>query len=711
MADLSRQKKWNFWVDRGGTFTDIIGISPEGKSVTKKLLSENQKRYPDSVLEGIRVLLGVGKSDRLPFWKIGSVKIGTTVSTNALLERKGEPVLLCITKGFGDALKIGYQQRPHLFERRILLPAPLYASVYEVDERIGKDGLVLKAPDVAEVKRRFRGFLENGISSVAIVLMHGWRHNGHELLLEELARESGFKNVSISSEVSPVISLISRGDTTVVDAYLTPVLNRYVTSLSSKLQNTRLLFMQSGGGLVNATHFRGKNSILSGPAGGVAGIVKSGTAEGITKIIGFDMGGTSTDVSLYEGNIEHCSEKAFDGIRVRAPAVRVHTVAAGGGSMLFFDGMRYRVGPKSAGSDPGPCCYGNDGPLTITDANLVVGKIIPDSFPKVFGPEGDRPLNKDRVLAKVDLLKKEMAVASGKNESSENIAEGFINIANRNMALAIKEISVSRGYDVTKYTLCCFGGAGGQHACGVADILGIKKIFIPPYAGVLSALGIGLSDLQASAERSVERSLSVDSLKSLDREFAALEQSVLETLFRQGAPRESVEIIKKIGLRYEGTSTSFTFRFAPVKRLTEKFEEKHRKYFGFVMKDKELTVETVQVDGLSRSFSESLLVPDRKSSKSLGQPECKTRLFSGGTWHQAPVYTRRSMGEGFSLAGPAIILEESGTTVLDPGWRLSVSEKGGLYMARSEALKKPLKIHSKCDPVLLEIFNNIFGSV
>src|SRR5581483_8826511 len=552
MAAPSHSGRWQFWIDRGGTFTDIVARRPDGSLLTHKLLSENPERYADAALAGIRALLGLKKDEAIPAARIEAVKMGTTVATNALLERKGERTALFITKGFADALRIAYQNRPRIFDRHIVLPEMLYEKVFEVDERVGARGDVLRPLDPGKASASLRQAFDEGFRSVAIVFMHGYRFPGHERQVAEIARRIGFAQVSVSHEVSPLMKLVGRGDTTVVDAYLSPILRRYVERVAAELGGVRLLFMQSNGGLTDAHRFQGKDAILSGPAGGIVGAVRTSAAAGFDRIIGFDMGGTSTDVSHYAGELEREFETRVAGVRMRAPMMSIHTVAAGGGSILHFDGARYRVGPDSAGANPGPASYRRGGPLTVTDANVMLGKIQPKHFPPVFGPAGDQPLDAQTVGAK--FLELTRQIADGR--APEAVAQGFIDIAVGNMANAIKHISVQRGHDVTAYTLCCFGGAAGQHACLVADALAMTRVFIHPYAGVLSAFGMGLADQVAMREQSLEVRLDEAALGAVRQATDRLAEQARSELLAQGIVAGRVRIVSRVHLKYEGTDTA-----------------------------------------------------------------------------------------------------------------------------------------------------------
>ncbi|MGH8133027.1 MAG: hydantoinase/oxoprolinase family protein, partial [Steroidobacteraceae bacterium] len=547
---------WQFWIDRGGTFTDVIGRTPDGELVTHKLLSEDPEHYRDAAVEGIRRLLGVRCDASIELQAVEVVKMGTTVATNALLERKGESTVLLVTKGFKDALRIGYQNRPRLFDRHIVLPAPLYGDVIEVDERIGARGEVIRPLDKDLLRQQLREQYEKGYRALAITLMHAYRYPTHELEVERLAQEAGFTEIAVSHKVSPLMKLISRGDTTVVEAYLAPVLRHYVEQVASKLPDVRLLFMQSNGGLTHASTFQAKDAILSGPAGGIVGMVRTAQAAGFRKIIGFDMGGTSTDVSHFAGELEREFETKVAGVRMRVPMMSIHTIAAGGGSILHFDGSRFRVGPDSAGANPGPAAYRRGGPLTVTDCNVLLGKIQPSHFPKVFGPSAAEALDSHIVRAKFTELTDRISAETGVRRSTEEVAEGFLEIAVRNMANAISRVSVARGYDLTEYVLNTFGGAGGQHACRVADHLGMSTILLHPLAGVLSAYGIGLADVTAMRERTAEVELTEEALPHLDRILASAESDARAELASQGLNPDQIKIIRTVHLRYRGTDTA-----------------------------------------------------------------------------------------------------------------------------------------------------------
>ncbi len=693
---------WQFWIDRGGTFTDIVARRPDGSLATQKLLSENPGRYADAALAGIKKILKLPEERPIPPRIIEAVKMGTTVATNALLERKGERTALFITRGFRDALRIAYQNRPRLFDRHIILPEMLYAKVVEVEERVGAHGEVVLPLNERKLSEHLKSVREGGFASAAIVFMHAYRYPEHEKRAKALAREAGFSQISVSHEVSPLMKLVGRGDTTVVDAYLSPILRRYVESVASELEGVRLLFMQSSGGLTDARRFQGKDAILSGPAGGIVGAVRTSLAAGFDRIIGFDMGGTSTDVSHYAGELEREFETRVAGVRMRAPMMSIHTVAAGGGSILHFDGARYRVGPDSAGANPGPACYRRGGPLTVTDANLLLGKIQPAHFPGVFGVSGRESLDREVVKKKFGELQKQI----NDGRSVEEIAEGFIQIAVGNMANAIKHISVQRGHDVTVYTLCCFGGAAGQHACLVADALAMTRIFIHPHAGVLSAYGMGLADQIALRQRSIEAKL--DSV-SLEDVFRVLETEAKGELVAQGLAEAGLATVRKVRLKYEGTDTALPVSYASAQEMTASFEEAYRKQFSFLMPGRALVVEAVSVEAISpgERFSE-VEVPSPKEKPKATE---RVKIFTGGRWREAPLWRRQDLAPGAEVDGPAIIAEENATTVVEPGWRARVSATNGLILERSSPRETARALGTSVDPVMLEIFNNLYMSI
>ncbi len=811
---MRKRQTWDFWIDRGGTFTDVVGRGPDGALHPHKLLSENPEAYADAAVQGIRNLLGLKAGEPIPPGRVGAVKMGTTVATNALLERKGERTLLLITKGFRDALKIGYQARPKIFARHIIKPDMLYERVAEVDERVRADGTVERAPDLAAVRRDLESARADGIDALAIVFMHAYRFPAHERQVAALARDLGFAQVSVSHEVSPLIKLVGRGDTTVVDAYLSPILRRYVARVANEMHGgaaaspspggggsasrasgepgwgetasegdavtptrraargdlppagggeaeqaadaIRLMFMMSSGGLTAAELFQGKDAILSGPAGGVVGMAETGREAGFARLIGFDMGGTSTDVSHFDGEYERAFETEVAGVRMRAPMMLIHTVAAGGGSILHFDGARFRVGPDSAGANPGPTCYRRGGPLAVTDANVMLGKLIPDFFPKIFGPAQDQPLDAARVRHDFNNLAQKVG-----GKSAEEIADGFIKIAVENMANAIKKISVQRGYDVTRYALNCFGGAGGQHACLVADALGMTKVLIHPFSSLLSAYGMGLADIRATREQAIEEPLGGKALAALERVGARLGREAKAEVAGQGVAPAKIKVIVRAHIRYAGTDTALVVdagtlsspspgrggstqragamrrggvkrskksspppaalraatsplqgevKLIPLAKMQRAFERAHKARFGFIDRSKQMMVEAVSVEavGGGAKFRERA---GKTTRAKLPKPARHTRFFSAGEWHDAKVFTRDQLKPGQTVKGAAIIIEPHQTIVVEPGWQAALTAKNHLLLSRTKKLKRSYAIGTHADPVMLEVFNNLFMSI
>jgi len=700
---------WQFWIDRGGTFTDVVARKPDGSIVTHKLLSENPGRYRDAAIAGIRHLLGIAEGEPIPVERIGAVKMGTTVATNALLERKGERTVLAITRGFRDQLRIAYQNRPRIFDRHIRMPELLHAKVIEVDERVGAAGELIVPLDEEKARRELAAAHAEGFRSIAIVLMHGYRFPGHEARLAALAKAAGFDQVSVSHEVSPLMKIVSRGDTTVVDAYLSPILRRYVDQVASDLPGARLMFMQSNGGLTDARRFQGKDSILSGPAGGIIGMVRTSEAAGFRKVIGFDMGGTSTDVSHYAGELEREFETLVAGVRMRAPMMSIHTIAAGGGSILGFDGQRQRVGPDSAGANPGPACYRRGGPLTVTDCNVMLGKVQPGFFPKVFGPKGDQALDGRVVREKFELLAREIELATGKKQSPEEAAEGFVKIAVANMANAIKFISVQRGHDVTEYTLACFGGAGGQHACLVADELGMKRVYIHPLAGVLSAYGMGLAQVRALREEAVERRLDEAAMADVEEKCVKLGEQCVRELAGQGTGFDRLE--KRVHLKYEGTDTPIAVPLASLAGMHEEFERLYRSRFSFLMPDRALVAEAVSVEAVGLPDAGPGLIPAQAVSAAKPVAVEWVEMTSGGNRFRTPVFAREGLAPGTTIAGPAIIAERNATTVVEPEWQARVTELDHLVLERLAERRTRYALGTRADPVMLEVFNNLFMSI
>jgi 5-oxoprolinase (ATP-hydrolysing) len=767
------QGTWDFWIDRGGTFTDVVGRRPDGTLVAHKLLSDNPEAYRDAAVQGIRHLLGLEPDEPIPAGRIGAVKMGTTVATNALLERKGEPTLLLATKGFRDALRIGYQARPKIFARHIIKPEMLYRRVVEVAERVRADGTVEQAPDLEAVRTELARARADGIHAVAIVFLHAYRYPEHEGQVAALAREMGFPQVSVSHEVSPLIKLVGRGDTSVVDAYLSPIIRRYVAQVAEEMgtdtatafpasmwgrdreggrsrapgsvatplpnpprqagreqaaasgaaaanreHGPRLMFMMSSGGLTAAELFQGKDAILSGPAGGVVGMAETGREAGFSHLIGFDMGGTSTDVSHFDGEYERAFETEVAGVRMRAPMMLIHTVAAGGGSILHFDGARFRVGPASAGANPGPTCYRRGGPLALTDANVMVGKLLPEFFPKIFGPHQDQPLDAQSVRQSFANLAREV----GDGRTAEEVADGFIKIAVENMANAIKKISVQRGYDVTRYALNCFGGAGGQHACLVADALGMTRVLIHPFSSLLSAYGMGLADIRATRQQAIEEVFDDAVLASIAAVGSRLGEDARNEVIGQGVPSRDVTVELRAHLRYAGTDTALVVPAqAPsgtsrnnagpdLRAMKSAFEAAHKSRFGFIDETKQMVVEAVSVEAIGggAKFSEP---QSPITADPLPSPAHRTRFYSGGAWHDAAIFLRDQLAPGHRVPGPAIVIEPHQTVVVEPGWSAEITAKNHLILSRTVALKRRTAIGTEADPVMLEVFNNLFMSI
>ncbi len=698
---------WQFWIDRGGTFTDIVARHPDGQLSTHKLLSENHERYKDAAVAGIKSILGLASDAPIPAGLIEAVKMGTTVATNALLERKGDRTLLLVNKGFADCLRIGNQARPRLFDLAITLPTMLYECVEEVGGRVGVDGSEIEPLDEGHARSILTRACTDGIKSCAIVLMHAWKYPAQEKRLAELAYEAGFTQVSASHAVSPLLRLVPRGDTTVVDAYLSPILRRYVDQVANELTGTRLYFMQSNGGLTEAHGFQGKDAILSGPAGGIVGAARTAGMAGINQIISFDMGGTSTDVALYAGGFERAFETAVAGVRLRAPMMAINTVAAGGGSILQFDGARMRVGPDSAGANPGPACYRRGGPLTVTDANVCVGKIQPAHFPPIFGLQADQPLDAEVVALKFAALSQTI----GGERTPQQVAEGFLRIAVANMANAIKQVSVQKGHDVSRFALQCFGGAGGQHACLVADALGMETVFIHPYAGVLSAYGMGLADQTTMKEQAVEIPLDADAMPGLETLADKLAVEAVAALVDQGAKPEDVKTAKSLHLRYAGTEAALIVPLQDLETIMAEFTAAHRARFGFATPDRPLMVETVAAEA---TFAGTVVGEAKLPLREKGEPDAidHVRIFTGGVEVETPVLERTSLLAGDRIAGPALIREANATTVIEPGWTAEVTLLDHMILKRTGPLLNRVSADSdRPDPVLLELFNNLFMNV
>ena len=703
---------WQFWIDRGGTFTDIVAKKPDGKIIIDKLLSENSDAYKDAAVAGIRRILDLKNEDKIPTDIISSVKMGTTVATNALLERKGDRTLLLITKGFGDLLRIGYQNRPLLFDLSIKLPELLYERVVEVSERLNEKGEVVTELNEEEVRNSLIKAKSDGINSVAIAFMHSYINPDHENKIEQIAKEENFNQISVSHKVSPLIKLVGRGDTTVVDAYLSPILRRYVNQVSEELQDTKstqLMFMQSNGGLTDANLFQGKDALLSGPAGGVVSMTQTGKQAGFNKLIGFDMGGTSTDVCHFAGEFERSFETELAGVRIRAPMMQINTVAAGGGSILSYKDGRFQVGPESAGAIPGPASYGRGGPLTVTDCNVLLGKLNPDFFPKVFGKTGDQPLNFEIVKKKFsdlsDIISKE------KNEPMMDIfkmAEGFLKIAVENMANAIKKISIQKGYDVTNYMLNCFGGAGGQHACNVADSLGISNVMIHPYAGVLSAYGMGLAEIRSIREGHFEKNIT--NILDAENLIEILSSQAKKDLNVQDISDASIILLKNAFLHYKGSHQNLEIKFDKPENMRKSFEQEHKKRFGFFVEDREIFIEMLTVEAVGKKTeSHDFLNPNTSTTKA--NPIAFKKMYVNGSEINTPIYKRDELIIGQNILGPAIIVEATGTNIIDDGWSGTLDKHYNLILSRVEEKKLQKGIGTSVDVVMLEVFNNLFMNI
>ena len=707
----STSGKWEFWIDRGGTFTDIVAKSPNGSFKNSKYLSENPEQYKDAAIQGIRDFLKIGQNEKIQNLDVSCVKMGTTVATNALLERKGDRVLLLITEGFGDLLRIGYQARPKLFDFNIILPAPIYEMVIEIKERLDAEGQIIEPLDEAQARKSLKLARAKGIKSVAIAFMHSYLNPIHEKQIAQIAADEGFEQISVSHEISPLMKLVGRADTTVIDAYLSPILKRYVSQVTSEFDKNytaQLLFMQSNGGLTDANVFRGKDAILSGPAGGVVGMVKTAKIAGFEKLIGFDMGGTSTDVCHYDGEFERSFETEVAGARVRAPMMDIHTVAAGGGSILFFRDGRFQVGPESAGASPGPACYRRGGPLTVTDCNVMLGKLQPLHFPHVFGPNADQPIDVSVVENRFKEFAEEISIKTGnKPLSAIELADGFLRIAVSNMANAIKKISVQRGYDVTKYALQCFGGAGGQHACLVADALGIETIFIHPFAGVLSAYGMGLAEIRCMKESQFERPLSdyEDALVLLSE----LSEKATDQVVSQGALFDDVIVECRAHLRLKGSHQALMVSFGNLKDLTQRFDDAHRARYGFSSDGRELIFEALSVEAIggASEIKEAIYQEVKQAPEAVDT----VKMTTHGEKIKTPLYERSLLKPGQRISGPAIIKEVTGTNIIERGWSARVNKFGHLILERQVPLNRKEAIGTKADPIMLEVFNSLFMSI
>jgi 5-oxoprolinase (ATP-hydrolysing) len=703
------QDRWQFWIDRGGTFTDIVARRPDGVLVTAKLLSENPEQYRDAAVAGIRQLLGLKPGEPVPAERIEAVKMGTTVATNALLERKGEPTVLVTNRGFRDALRIAYQNRPRLFDRHILLPELLYSEVIELDCRVLEDGTEIGSWSASSAQNALKAAWDKRYRSVAIVFMHGWKHPAHEQAAAEIARRIGFTQISASHAVSPMIKFVARGDTTVVDAYLSPILRRYVEQVAAELPGVNLQFMQSNGGLTAAAAFQGKDSVLSGPAGGIVGMAQVSRSAGFDHVIGFDMGGTSTDVSHYAGELEREFETQVAGVRLRAPMMSIHTVAAGGGSILHFDGSRLRVGPDSAGANPGPASYRRGGPLAVTDCNVMLGKIQPAWFPQVFGANGDQPLDREVVVKRFSELAVQVSQVTGRSASPEQLAEGFLQIAVANMANAIKKISVQRGYDVTRYVLTTFGGAGGQHACLVADALGMSTVFAHPLAGVLSAYGMGLAPQVAMRERTVETAL--DEAGRVTPVLDELATQAREALLAQGVQSGHLQVLRRAQVKYRGTDSTIAVAWDTPSAMRAAFEAAYRQRFAFLMSDRPLVIDSVVVEAVGGTGEDSTRAAQFSPRSGPLLAAETVQMHAGNAWHATPLYRRADLRPGDVLQGPAIIAEPNATTVVEPGWQAELTHLDHLVLRRVAPRDARHAIGTAVDPVMLEVFNNLFMNI
>ena len=703
---------WQFWIDRGGTFTDVVARKPDGTIIIDKLLSENSEQYKDAAIAGIKKLLKLKEDDLIPVDQISSVKMGTTVATNALLERKGDRTLLLITRGFGDLLRIGYQNRPLLFDLNIKLPELLYDRVVEVSERLDAKGNVVRNLDEESVREALRNAKNDGINGVAIAFMHSYINPIHEEKIAQIAIEENFLQVSVSHQISPLMKLVGRGDTTVVDAYLSPILRRYVNQVSSELKNsksTKLMFMQSNGGLTDANLFQGKDALLSGPAGGVVSMVQTGIQAGFKKLIGFDMGGTSTDVCHFSGEYERSFETEVAGVRIRAPMMQIHTVAAGGGSILSFKDGRFQVGPDSAGATPGPASYGKGGPLTVTDCNVLLGKLHPEYFPNVFGVNGDEPLDVEIVRKKFLLMSNEIAKETGKLSMNITlIAEGFLKIAVENMANAIKKISIQRGYDVTNYTMNCFGGAGGQHACQVADSLGMKSVLLHPYAGVLSAYGMGLAEIRAIREKHFEKDL--ENIGYAEKLIDELSVQASNDVKKQGILETSITLVKKAFLRYQGSHQSLEINFNTINVMKLSFESEHKKRFGFYVEGRKILIEMLTVEAVGKS-SENYDFSNLPSSTIDAIPIINKFMVVNSIETNVPIYNRVDLKIGQKINGPAIICETTGTNIIDDGWNACLDRFQNLILNRYKGKVNEKSLGTSADVIMLEVFNNLFMNI
>ncbi len=693
---------WRFYVDRGGTFTDVVAQAPDGTLSCLKLLSQDA-RYDDAALEVIRRCLGLAAAAPIPPTRIAELRMGTTVATNALLERKGERVLLVTTRGFKDQLRIGYQNRPKLFALKIERPDMLYAGVIEADERVSAEGEVLRPLDDDGLRKDLAAARSDGFTACAIVFLHGYRYPAHERRAAELARALGFSQISMSHDTVPLMKFVSRADTTVADAYLSPVLDRYADRIAQALgAGPRLFFMTSNGGLAAPPFFRGKDAIFSGPAGGVVAMAETAREAGFDHVIGFDMGGTSTDVSRFDGSFERTYEAEVTGVRLRMPMMAIHSVAAGGGSVLHYDGARFRVGPDSAGAYPGPKCYRRGGPLAVTDANVMVGKLRGEFFPHLFGASASEPLDEDAVRAGF------AALAHKIGDTPEAIADGFIRIAVENMANAIKRISVARGYDCRPYVLNCFGGAGGQHACLVADALGMTRIFIHPFSGVLSAYGMKLAALRALRLRPILRPLDFHLVERLRQNADELAREADADIAAQGAVATQTTVM--LHVRYEGSDATLAVALASHDDIAREFARTHARLYGFGFEGKPLIVNSIEVEVAAAPAPTPMRIAEPQSTEPAALRY--TRFFSQGAWHEARIFQVGALAPGATIGGPALLIEPHQTIVVEPGWQAELTKTRAVILTRTAA-QSHTSVHNatKTDPVLLEVFANLFMAI
>ncbi len=679
---MSWNKKWSFWIDRGGTFTDIIARGPEGTLISKKLLSESGTSI-DSAVAGINEIL---KENSSSMDEIGEIRMGTTLGTNALLERKGARTVLVTTQGFADIVRIGYQNRPDIFALEIILPEQLYESVIEFQERIHADGEIAQIANEGKLRAELKMALEAGAQSCAIALLHGYKYPKHEEIAARIAAEVGFKQISCSHDCAALMKYVSRTDTTLVDAYLTPLLRNYVDTLDAHLgKDKKLFFMQSNGGLCESAIFRGKDSILSGPAGGLIGAVKAAQQCGYEKLITFDMGGTSTDVAHYADEFDYVYDKEISGVRIRAPMMDIHTVAAGGGSILSFDGSRYRVGPESAGALPGPKSYRKGGPLSVTDANLLLGRIQPDHFPKIFGDDGKQALDKDSVEVSFEEIAREISEKTRNYRTPAEVAFGFLQIAVSKMANAIKHVSIQRGHDARECALVCFGGAGGQVACMIADELGIKNILIHPLAGLLSAYGIGHADRRIGKDIDINEDISTLSAHKLHADIEHTREVLSEALAKKGIATDDQELSVHALLRMEGSDYTLSVPFAEIEDMVQTFQSKHLQRYGFSDNKRKVVLQSLAVQLIGKTMPDEQL--KYKPQKSSDTQRC--RLYSRGLWCDARVINRSQIQPLIAIAGPAIIVESHTTTVVDLGWQAEILKDGSLSLSHTSEYYRP----------------------